>query len=108
METITLDLANVQMALGELVWLALIFICSFMLRDLATEFAAGLSFYLDPKFKETDQVYLDGEKATIVKIGFRYSVFQIHKNDCVTWRYIQNSLVKRSKLEKVISKDNTN
>lgn len=104
MESVTIDLANVQMALGEWVWFALIFIGSFILRDLATEVAAGLSFYLDPKFNETDIVYIDGEKATIIKIGFRYSVFEIEKDDVVTWRYLQNSLIKRTKLAKVIEK----
>jgi hypothetical protein len=73
-----------------------------LLKDLATKIAAGVIFYFDRNFNEGDQVFLDGEKATIVKMGPFTSVFMVENGRGTVWRYIPNDRIKYSKLEKVI------
>lgn len=79
------------------------FLLALVIKDAAVDFAKGMAFKLGPDFNEGDQVIIDGEKAIIVKIGFRNTVFGIVKeNDDYVWRYVQNTYIPRVKLEKVV------
>lgn len=73
-----------------------------LLKDLATKISAGILFYFDKNFNEGDRVYLDGEEATIVKLGPFTSVFMIENGRGTVWRYISNDRIKWCKLEKII------
>lgn len=87
-----------------LLFLKIMFSITFglILKDLAVKISAGIQFYLDKNFNEGDRVYLDGEPATIVKLGPFTSVFMIENGRGTVWRYIQNDRIKWCKLEKVI------
>jgi hypothetical protein len=78
-------------------------IISLLARDFATSLAAGLSFKYNPQFNEGDHVMIDEEPATIIKIGYRYTVFSVRKTGGQkTWRYVKNDRIQRLKLEKVM------
>jgi hypothetical protein len=95
------DIAKV--VISEWLWIALILICSNVLKDMFVEISLGLAFYCDRVFNEGDVIYMEGEPALIIKIGMRYSVFEITKPcGSVTWKYIRNSIVKGMALEKVV------
>lgn len=78
-------------------------IVSLIAKDMATSISSGLNFKYNPQFNEGDHVLIDGEDAIIVKIGFRYTVFSIQKeNGDHTWRYVKNERIQFLKLEKVM------
>lgn len=80
-----------------------IIILSYIIKDLTIELSLGLIFFFDKDFSEGDKLIIDDQRAIILKIGMRYSVFEITKYDgTVTWMYIPNSLVKKMALEKII------
>lgn len=73
-----------------------------LVKDLITTVVAGLLFWFNSSFNEGDHVYIDGEKAVIVKLGLRMSVFRIENGRGETWRFVYNDRIKYMKLEKVI------
>lgn len=76
---------------------------SLLAKDVATDFAKGISFKLNPMFKEGDRVIIDGEAATILKIGIRQTVFDIQREDgSEVWRYVNNHRIEYLRLEKII------
>lgn len=78
-------------------------VVSLMAKDLANSIAAGISFRHNPQFNEGDNVLIDDEPATIIKIGYRYTVFSVRKHSGhQTWRYVKNERVQFLKLEKVM------
>ncbi|URC15175.1 mechanosensitive channel [Paraglaciecola Antarctic GD virus 1] len=92
-----------KLIIWDWLMLAFLLIGSNMLKDVFTELSLGMTFYFDKVFNEGDFIYMDGEQAIIIKIGMRYSVFEVTKVDgTVTWKYIRNSLVKRISLERVM------
>lgn len=98
--------ALVEIILSQpiLLFLKIMFSITFglILKDIAVKISAGFLFYLDKNFNEGDQVYLDNEKATIVKLGPLNSVFMVENGRGTVWRYIPNDRIKWCKLEKVI------
>jgi hypothetical protein len=75
-----------------------------MIKDAGTQLAKGLAFRLNGVFREGDIVFLDGERAIIVKIGLFRSVFGITKDDgTYCWRYISNLKMDNIKLEKILN-----
>lgn len=72
------------------------------IKDLITTVIAGMLFWMNSSFNEGDHVYIDGEKAVIVKLGLRMSVFRIENGRGETWRFVYNDRIKYMKLEKVI------
>lgn len=76
------------------------FIISFIIKDLLSTFAYGLMFYFDKDFQVGDNVYIEGELATIINIKMTKSIFRMADNG--NWRYVHNSKVRYLKLEKVI------
>ena len=76
---------------------------SLLAKDVATDFAKGISFKLNPMFKEGDHVIIDGEHAVILKIGIRQTVFDIKRSDgSEVWRYVNNHRIEYLRLEKII------
>jgi len=74
------------------------------LRDMAAAIAKGMAFRYSGVFKEGDIVFLDGERAIVVKLGIMQSVFGITKEDgTYCWRYINNTKVDNLKLEKILN-----
>jgi hypothetical protein len=73
-----------------------------LLKDAAMKIAKGISFVLKPGFQPGDICYLDGEKATIISIGIRETIFELKRDDLTTWRYVDNTKLESVKLEKII------
>ena len=72
------------------------------LKEVVAGIVAGLRFYIDPAFQPGDQVFLDGEKATIVSIGYKTTIFQIDNGRGTVWRYIPNVKIVNLRLERII------
>ena len=97
-------LPEITLSTGVIAWItALITIgIGMAVRDMLTTFVSGLLFYFNRQFNEGDVVYLDGEKAIIVKIGMRQTVFGVENGRGYVWRYIYNDKIKSVKLEKLV------
>lgn len=73
------------------------------MKDAAAAIAKGMAFRFNGTFKEGDIVFLDGQRAIIVKIGILQSVFGITKDDgTYCWRYVNNTRIDILKLEKIL------
>ncbi len=97
-----------SMALGKYIWLGLAFIFGLLAKDILTTITYGLMFYFDRSFDEGDEVFLDDQRALIIKIGIRKTCFQIQENSETHWRYIPNDKIRYAKLEKIIGKNHGN
>ena len=71
-------------------------------KDALDALIKGLTFRSDTAIQEGCTVYVDGDKATIIKIGIFKTTFQIANGRGVTWRYVPNKRIEFLKLEKVI------
>ncbi len=73
------------------------------MKDAAAAIAKGMAFRFNGVFKEGDIVFLDGQRAIIVKIGILQSVFGVTKDDgTYCWRYVTNTRIDILKLEKIL------
>jgi hypothetical protein len=102
------DLLDLSLSLGELatpvVVLGISFVVFMVIKDTLMEIAYGLQFRFNPNFKDGDIVFLDGERAIIVKRGILTTVFGVNKPDgTYSWRYVANSRIESLKLEKIIN-----
>jgi len=79
-------------------------IMALWVKDLVGDLVASLRWKMKPGFEPGDEVFLDGEKATIISIGIRESVFEIDNGRGKVWRYIYNSRIPTHRLEKLIVK----
>ena len=95
---ITVETINLLQLMGSM-------ILGFWIKDLAVNFVSGFSFWLNKAFNAGDEVYLDKQKAIIIKIGFRQTIFQMEDDRGTTWRYVANSRINVLKLEKLIRKE---
>lgn len=75
-------------------------IITLVIKDLLSSFANGVSFYIDKNFHEGDNVILNGEEATIVKIGLMRTIFRKKANS--NWYFVHNDRIKYLNLEKKI------
>jgi hypothetical protein len=57
---------------------------------------------MKPGFEPGDVVYLDGERATIISIGYRETIFEVDNGRGKVWRYIYNTRIPTHRLEKLI------
>ena len=73
-------------------------------KDMMTTFVSGFLFSLNKSFREGDHVKIDGKEATIIKVGYRQTVFQCTEGEMITWMYVYNDRIKHLNLEKVIKK----
>lgn len=93
--------------LTPMIVVGLTFITLMFIKETLIEVVKGLRFRLNPTFKESDIVFLDSERAIIVKLGLLTTVFGVTKPDgTYCWRYVPNSLIHKLKLEKIINLDN--
>ena len=87
--------------------MVVIVVLGFMLKDFATKWGKGLAFKMNKQFQEGDHVFIDGERALIVKIGMTQTVFGVTKtqgelNGDYVWRYVSNERIGFLKVEKII------
>ena len=87
--------------------MVLIVVFGFMLKDFAMKWGKGLAFKMNKQFQEGDHVFIDGERALIVKIGMTQTVFGVTKtqgelNGDYVWRYVSNERIGFLKIEKII------
>ena len=96
---------EITIGTGIIAWVsALITIAvGLAIKDLVTTLVGGFLFFMNKDFNEGDHVFLDGEKAIIVKIGLRQTVFGIDNGRGLVWRYVYNHKISSLKLEKVIT-----
>ena len=73
-------------------------------KELVGDFVASLRWKMKPGFEPGDVVFLDGEKATIISIGMRETIFEIDNGRGKVWRYIYNTRIPTHRLEKLIVK----
>ena len=69
-------------------------------KDALDALIKGLTFRADTAIEEGCTVYIDGDKATIIKIGIFKTTFQITNGRGVTWRYVPNKRIEFLKIEK--------
>jgi hypothetical protein len=80
------------------------FIVLLLIKDALISIAQGMKFRFDPTFQESDIVFIDNDRAIIVKIGMMTSVFGVTKLDgTYCWRYVPNTKIEDLKLEKIIN-----
>jgi|GEM_PF-5625367 hypothetical protein len=75
-------------------------IITLVAKDLLSSFVAGVSFFLDKNFKEGDNIILESEEATIVRIGIMRTIFRMKKNS--NWYFVHNGRIKYLRLEKKV------
>lgn len=80
-------------------------VLGFWVKDLAVNLVTGFTFWLNKAFNVGDEVYIDGAKAIIIRIGFRQTIFQIEDERGITWRYVWNDRIKFLKMEKVVREE---
>jgi small-conductance mechanosensitive channel len=90
----------VEEKISQYIIIVISLIGSLILKDFLSSFVFGLSFYIDKNFHEGDNVYIDNEEATIIKIGFMRTIFRMKKTGY--WYFVHNSKIKSLKLEKKV------
>jgi len=71
-------------------------------KELINDLVASIRWKMKAGFEPGDTVFLDGEKATIISIGYRETIFEIDNGRGKVWRYIDNKRIPVHRLEKVI------
>lgn len=104
MEVLTLNDLSIHLTTIILPWIAVLLSVVFAIwfRDFATNIAKGIQFYRNPAFMPGDTVYIDGEKAIIIHIGWSQTIFEIKRDQHKLWRYVRNNRIEFLKLEKVV------
>ena len=93
---------KISMFLEPLIGLGITAILVLWLKETVSDFVASLRWKMKPGFEPGDVVFLDGEKATIISIGMRETIFEIDNGRGKVWRYIYNTRIPTHRLEKVI------
>lgn len=95
----TLQLSNI---LAPIIALGLTALIALWVKELVSDLIASIRWKMKPGFEPGDVVYLDGERATIISIGYRETIFQVDNGRGKVWRYIDNKRIPVHKLEKII------
>lgn len=90
----------IQAETSQMVTAFIVIISGLIIKDILSAAAFGIMFYLDRNFHEGDNVYVNGQLATIIKISLTKSIFKMH--DSNRWKYVHNSRIRFLDLEKVI------
>lgn len=103
---ITLTEASLTIADFIVPWAALLISIVFVIwfKDMATKLAKGIMFRANRNFNPGDVVLLNGDEAVIISIGITKTVFEIHKHNYVSWRYVPNDRIDFLVLEKIVKK----
>ena len=75
------------------------------LKDAMDALVKGLTFRADTAIEEGCTVYIDGQRATIIKIGIFKTTFQIQNGKGTTWRFVPNKRIEFLRIEKVITEN---
>jgi len=101
-----IDLMGIDVKLTRLLvpWIGLIgtIIFIFLVKDVIYSLIKGLKFKLRPGFESGDNCYIEGQEATIVKIGLLETIFEIDNGRGKVWRYVPNEILDSIVLERII------
>lgn len=79
-------------------------IVALWVKELVGDVVASIRWKMKPGFEPGDVVYLDGERATIISIGYSETIFEVDNGRGKIWRYIRNTRVQNNhRLEQIIS-----
>lgn len=97
-------LPEISLTSGIIAWItALITIAvGLAVKDLLTTSVNGVLFFFNSDFRVGDRVYINGQKAIIIRIGFRQTIFRIDRDDEEIWLFVFNDRIKYQSLEKII------
>lgn len=91
-----------SMFLQPIIGLAITGIVVLWFKELVSDLVASIRWKMKAGFEPGDVVFLDGEKATIISIGYRETIFEIDNGRGKVWRFIDNKRIPTHRLEKVI------
>ena len=89
-----------QAETSQMITAFVVIITGLIAKDILSAAAFGIMFFLDRNFHEGDNVYINGQLATIIKISLTKSIFKMH--DSNRWKYVHNSRIRFLDLEKVV------
>ena len=79
-------------------------IVALWVKELVGDVVESIRWKIKPGFEPGDVVYLDGERATIISIGYSETIFEVDNGRGKIWRYIRNTRVQNNhRLEQIIS-----
>ena len=79
-------------------------IIALWIKELVGDLVASIRWKMKPGFEPGDVVYLDGERATIISIGYSETIFEVDNGRGKIWRHIRNTRVQNNhRLEQIIS-----
>lgn len=94
---------DIYMLIEPLIGIIVVGVVALWLKALIEDLVAGIRWRLKPGFEPGDECFLDGERATIVSIGYRETIFEIDNGRGKVWRYIDNKRVPFHRLERIIA-----
>jgi len=94
---------EISQFLEPLIGLGITAIIVLWFKELVGDIVASLRWKMKPGFEPGDEVYLDGERATIINIGMRETIFEIDNGRGKVWRYIYNTRIPTHRLEKLVA-----
>ena len=97
---------DIYMLIEPLIGIIVVGVVALWLKALIEDLVAGIRWRLKPGFEPGDECFLDGERATIVSIGYRETIFEIDNGRGKVWRYIDNKRVPFHRLERIIANKN--
>ena len=97
---------DIYMLIEPLIGIIIVGVVALWLKALIEDLVAGIRWRLKPGFEPGDECFLDGERATIVSIGYRETIFEIDNGRGKVWRYIDNKRVPFHRLERIIANKN--
>lgn len=100
MESLLISIIPTQ--LSELLVFMLAVILTFYIKDTVAGIVKGIAFVLGSTFNQGDQVYIDGERATIISVGITKTIFEVENGRGKTWLIVYNTEIPRRKIEKII------
>ena len=95
---------DIYMLIEPMIGIIIVGVIALWLKSLIEDLVAGIRWRLKPGFEPGDECFLDGERATIVSIGYRETIFEIDNGRGKVWRYIDNKRIPMVRLEKIIAK----
>jgi hypothetical protein len=96
------EVLHFQQFISPILGLVFTGIVALWVKDLVSDLVASLRWKMKPGFEPGDSVFLDGEKATIISIGYRETIFEVDNGRGKVWRYIYNTRIPTHRLEKLI------
>jgi len=94
---------DIYMLIEPLIGIILVGVIALWVKSLIEDLVAGIRWRLKPGFEPGDECFLDGERATIVSIGYRETIFEIDNGRGKVWRYIDNKRIPFVRLERIIA-----